>query len=435
MIHLDNSYEFPTFHVEGQVCRTNTPSNCAFRAYGAPPAMTITENMLYDACAELGMDPLKFRRDNLQRPGYESHYGQVMEESDVTMTACLDEVVARCDYHNLRQQVEEFNLNNQWRKRGVYLIPNKYGIGLPQTFGQAGALVNVFLDGSVVINHGGVEMGQGLHTKMIQIVASELNIPMDRIRVSASSNDKIPNPIPTGGSTGADLNGNALRDACQQIMARLAPLRAAAEKAPWEMLVQMAFGSRINLSAAGYYGVPDDKSPTFDPVTKKGKRWWYYTIGAACSLVEIDVLTGEHTLLSTELVMDVGQAINPAIDIAQIEAAFIQGYGWVSMENTTFSPEGKLQTRGHGEYNIPTIADCPAKFNVTLLKSERKEHILYSSKGIGEPPFFNGVSAYFAIKEAVRAARRDAGLAGKFQLKQPTIPEHVLAACARSPLA
>ena len=197
----------------------------------------------------------------------------------------------------------------------------------------------------------------------------------------------------------------------------------------------MAFGSRINLLGMVYYAVSVEEGINFDPVNKRGTRWWYYTVGAACALVEIDILTGEHTLLSTELVMDVGQAINPAIDIANIEAAFIQGYGWISMENTTFSPEGKLQTRGHSEYNIPSIADCPSKFNVTLLKSEVRKQLLYSSKGIGEPPFFNGVSVYFAIKEAVRAARQDAGLTGTFSLCQPTTPENVLKACQSSPLA
>ena len=429
MIHLDASYEFPTFHAEGETLWTNTPSNTAFRAYGAPPAMTITENMLYDACVELGLDPLQFRRNNLQRPGYVTHFGQVMEDGDVNMAACMDLVEERCDYQALKQQVEEFNLNNRWRKRGVYLIPNKYGIGLPAAYAQNGAMVHIYLDGSVLISHGGVECGQGLHTKMLQVVATELGIPMDRVRMADSSNDKVPNPIPTGGSSAADLNGPALRDACQQLMERLAPFRAAQEKVPWEMLVQMAFGSRVNLSAVGYYRVPAELN-TFDPVSKKGRRWWYYTVGASCSMVEIDVLTGEHTLLSTEIVMDVGTAVNPALDIANIEAAFIQGYGWISMEDTTFSPEGKLLTRGHSEYNMPTIADCPAAFNVTLLKGQGKEQLLYSSKGIGEPPFFNGVSVFFAIKEAVRAARREAHLSGKFQLQMPATPENVLEACA-----
>jgi len=295
-------------------------------------------------------------------------------------------------------------------------------------FSQGGALIHIFLDGSILIAHGGVECGQGLHTKMVQIVASELGVPMDKIRVSESATDSVPNPIPTGGSTAADLNGNALRDACEQIMERLAPFRQQDAKTPWELLVQMAFASRVNLSAVGYYRVPADRA-TFDPATKMGRRWWYYTLGAACSVVELDVLTGEHTLLTTDIVMDVGEAINPAIDISQVEAAFMQGYGWVAMEDTTFTSEGLLSSRGHAEYNIPSIGDCPPRFNVSLLQSPGKKHLLYSSKGIGEPPFFNGVSVYFAIKEAVRAAREDQGLQGKFQLQLPTTPEHVLKAC------
>jgi len=432
MIHLDASYEFPAFDVKGETCITNTASNTAFRAYGAPPAMTITENMLYDACVEIGMDPVEFRKANIQKPGYETHFGQVMNESDVTMGDCLDQVIKKSNYYQLKQEVEEFNLNNRWKKRGVYVIPNKYGVGMGQMFAQNGALVHIYVDGSVLISHAGIECGQGLHTKMLQVVAHELNIPIEKIRVSESANDKVPNPIPTGGSSAADLNGNALRDACAQINERLNPFREANSKAPWEMIVGMAFGSRVNLSAFGYYAVPKE-IVNFDSVTKKGRRWWYFTTGAACSLVEIDVLTGEHTLLSTNIVMDVGEAINPAIDIANIEAAFIQGYGWVAMEDTLYEPDGKLASRGMDEYNLPTIADCPREFNVTLLKGTKKKQILYSSKGIGEPPFFNGVSVYFAIKDAVLAARRDAGMSGKFILEQPTTPVNVRTACAQTP--
>jgi len=432
MIHLDASYEFPTFDVAGESCITNTASNTAFRAYGAPPAMTITENMLYDACVELGLDPVEFRKANLQQPGYETHFGQIVEESDVTMGACMDEVIKRCNYYELKNQVEEFNQNNRWKKRGVYLIPNKYGVGMPSAIAQNGALVHIYVDGSVLISHGGVECGQGLHTKMLQIVAHELGIPIDKIRVSESANDKVPNPIPTGGSSAADLNGNALRDACAQINDRLVPLREGFPKATWEMIVGMAFGSRVNLSAVGYFAVPKELC-NFDSVTKKGRRWWYFTTGAACSLVEIDVLTGEHTLLSTNIVMDVGEAINPAIDIANIEAAFIQGYGWVAMEDTLYGPNGNLLSRGHDEYNLPTIADCPREFNVTLLNEKKSKHVLYSSKGIGEPPFFNGVSVYFAIKDAVLAARKAAGLTGKFRLELPTTPDNVRHACGQAP--
>ena len=432
MIHLDASYEFPNFDVKGETCVTNTASNTAFRAYGAPPAMTIVENMMYDACVELGMDPVDFRKANLQKAGFETHFGQILEEADVTMGECMEEVIKRSNYHQLKQEVEEFNLNNRWKKRGVYVIPNKYGVGMPQMFAQNGALVHIYLDGSVLISHGGVECGQGLHTKMIQIVAHELGIPMEKIRVSESANDKVPNPIPTGGSSAADLNGNALRDACVQINERLSPFREGNPKAPWEMIVGMAFGSRVNLSAVGYYSVPTELI-NFDHVTKKGRRWWYFTTGASCSLVEIDVLTGEHTLLSANIVMDVGEAINPAIDIANIEASFIQGYGWVAMEDTLYGTDGKLLSRGLDEYNMPTIADCPREFNVTLLKGKKTKQVLYSSKGIGEPPFFNGVSVYFAVKDAVLAARRASGLAGKFNLEQPTTPDKVLQACSQSP--
>jgi len=304
---------------------------------------------------------------------------------------------------------------------------------MPQMFSQAGALIQVYTDGSVLVSHGGVECGQGIHTKMLQIVSQELSVPMDMMRISESANDKVPNPILTGGSSAADLNGNAIKDACEQLQARLAPLREAMPKASWQELVGMAFGSRINLSVVGYYAAQAGINP-FDPVTKWGRRWWYYTVGAACSVVELDVLTGEHKVLSTHIIMDVGEAINPAIDVANIEASFMQGYGWVSMEDTLFSSEGKLLSRGHSEYNMPTIADCPKQFDVTLLKGKKEKHILYSSKGIGEPPFFNGVSVYFAIKEAVRAARSDAGLKGKFSLKLPTTPANVIEACANNPL-
>jgi len=433
MYHLDASYEFPTFDSKGETYVTNTASNTAFRAYGAPPAMIITENMLFDACVEIGLDPVEFRKANLQKAGYETHFGQIMEESDVTMADCFDEVITKSNYYKLKQEVEEFNLNNKWKKRGVYVIPNKYGVGMPQMFAQNGALVHIYLDGSVLISHGGIECGQGLHTKMLQIVSLELGIPMNRIHVSESANDKVPNPIPTGGSSAADLNGNALVDACTQINDRLKSFKEAHPKAPWEMIVGMAFASRVNLSAYGFYAVPQEVV-NFDKTTKKGRRWWYYTTGAACSLVEIDVLTGEHTLISANIVMDVGEAINPAIDIANIEASFIQAYGWVSMEDTLYGPDGKLLSRGLDEYNMPTIADCPAEFNVTLLKGKNsKKHVLYSSKGIGEPPFFNGVSVYFAVKDAVQAARRDAGLTGKFSLQLPTNPDNVREACACVP--
>jgi len=348
----------------------------------------------------------------------------------------MDEVESRCNYQNLKKKVEEFNEKNKWKKRGVYILPYKYGIATPQMFAQQGAHVNVYADGSVLINHGGVESGQGLHTKMIQLVSRELEIPMSKIKVADTNNYHVPNPIPTGGSTGADLAGNALRDACQQIKARLAPIKEANPEAPWELVVYMAFGSRINLSAAGHFAVGLDKGLGYGAGggDKKGRRWWYFVLGAACTLVEVDILKGEHTVLSSDLTMDIGRAINPGIDTANIQAAWVQGYGLVTMENTIYSKEGKLMSRGADEYFLPTIKDCAKVLNINLLESEGRESVLYSSKGLGEPPLLNGMSVYFAIKEAVRAARSDAGLTGKFKLKLPTTPENVLEACANSPV-
>jgi len=421
--HLDGAYAFPNLDAYAETYKTNTPSNTAFRAFGAPPSQIITENMIYDACVELGLDPVEFRKANFQTAGYKNHRGQVLVESDVTMDVCMDTLLDSCNYAHQKKEVEEFNIKNMWKKRGLYALPNKFGVGYMGANAQANALVNIYVDGSVLISHGGAELGQGINTKMVQVVSHELGIPMDKIRVSENATDKIPNPIRTGGSETADVHGNALKDACDQINKRLAPLREANVGASWEMIIGKAFATCTNISASGHYKVPDG--------TAIPGGSWYFTIGASCSLVEIDVLTGEHKLLSTNLIMDVGEAINPAIDVAQIEGAFIQGYGWISMEDTTFEKDGKLSSRGHDEYNLPTIADCPREFNVSLLRSnKRKPHILYSSKGIGEPPFFNGVSVYFAIKDAVLAARKDAGLNGKFSLKLPTTPINVIEACA-----
>jgi len=423
--HMDAGYAFPAMKMDSMTYKTNTPSNTAFRGFGSPIAHITTENMVFDICVELGLDPVEFMKANLQQPGYVNHYEQVMDESDVTHGLCMDKVIQDSDYYNLRKEVEDFNINNTNKKRGLYLIPNKYGVGMAYGGAQGGALLNIYTDGSVLLSYAGIELGQGLQTKMIQIVAHELGITMDKIRVSESANDKVPNPTATGGTSTADLNGNALKNCCDQINERLQPLRDANPDGTWEDLVKKAYGSRVNLSASGYYVVPFERV-NFDMKTKKGNRWWYFTCGAAVSMVELDLLTGCHTLLSTNIVMDVGQAINPAIDIANIEAAFMQGYGWVAMEDTEFAKDGKLLSDGYDTYNLPTMSDCPKKFDVSLLKNgSTKEHILYSSKGIGEPPFFNGCSVYYAIKDAVHRARKERGATGRFDLHLPTTPDNV----------
>jgi len=428
MAHLDSGYDFPHFKSTGEAYKTNTASNTAFRAYGAPPAVTITENMIFDVCAELGYDQMEFRKNNLQKEGYVSHYDHPMTADDVTMDLCLEEVLKQVDYYNIKQEVEDFNNKNTVKKRGIACIPNKYGIGFPALFGKGGALLNIYMDGSVLLNVSGIEMGQGLHTKCAQIAASILGIDISRIKIDANTNRVVPNPIPTGGSTGTDLTGNAVNDACKQMLEKLAPFKKAQPDAPWEMLIMMAFGSGVNLSTTGHYQLPQERY-TFDPATGKGRRWWYYTCGASFTLVEVDLLTGQHSLLKTNIVYDVGESLNSAIDIGQIEAAFIQGYGYLTMEGVEYDSQGKLQTRGHDEYAIPSIADCPADFDVTLLRGNRKlDGVLYSSKGIGEPPFFAGQVAYFAIKDALVAAKKGAGKSGTVDLLTPATPINVLKA-------
>ena len=329
LIHLDNSYNFPAMEASGKVYVTNTPSNTAFRAFGAPPALTITENMLFDVCAEMNYDPVEFRRNNFQEEGYVTHFGQVLEPSDVTMKQCYEEMIKISRYEELRKEVDSFNAENTTKKRGIALLPNKYGIGIPPMIGHQGCLINIYTDGSVYVNIGGGEFGQGLFTKVAQIVSHELGIPMSRIRMGETTNKIVPNAMLTGGSTGADLSGNAARDACQKINEKLAPFKEAQPKAPWEMLIGMAFASRVNLSTTGYFRI-DTAKFTYDSATGQGRRWWYYSTGATMSLVELDLLTGEHTLLKASIIMELGEAINPAIDIANIEAAFIQGWKFFS---------------------------------------------------------------------------------------------------------
>ena len=428
MCQFENCYNFPNMVIRGKVYQTHTASNTAFRAYGAPPAMIITENMIFDICAEVGCDPLEFRYNNLQEEGYKTAYNQVMIAEDVSHKLCLDEMVEKTNYHELRKDVLEFNKSHKHKKRGIALIPNKYGVAMPTVNGQGACLLNIYLDGTVTLAVNGIELGQGLYVKMMQIASHELNIPMSKIHMSCASNKATPNPIPTGASATADLSGNAVRNACKKINDRMAPLREALPDATWEDYIDMAFARRINLSATGYYRTPDERY-TFDPITKVGQRWWYFTCGAAFSLVEVDLLTGEHTLVKANVIMDIGESINPAIDIANIEGAFIQGYGYMAMEDTLFNQKGRLVSRGHDEYNIPSIADCPREFNVHLLKGNKSNQcLLYSSKGIGEPPFFSGASVFFAVKDALLSAHREAGSSGTINLEAPCTPTNVLKA-------
>ena len=432
LIASSNCYQWASMLATGDTLRTNTPSNTAFRAYGSPPAFAITENMIFDICAELNLDPIEFRRRHFRKIGDVTHYGQELREDDCTVEECFDECITKSNYYNQLKAVEDWNREHKHKKRGISLLPFSYGVG--GAIGQAGALVNVHLDGSVVISIGGVELGQGLFTKMAQVASHELGAPLDCITVAESSTERVPNPNLTGGSSTADYCGGAVRDACLQLNSRLAPVKASQPEIGWKGWIFVAWNSKVNLSVAGHFTARKEWS-NYDKEQKKGNKFTYFVSGAACSIVEVDTLTGEHRLLSAHVVMDIGESLNPAIDIGQIEGAFMQGYGYLCMEDTLFSEQGHLLSTGHDTYTIPSIKDLPPIFNVSLLRKAtplENRRVLYSSKGVGEPPFLAGETAFFAVKAAVLAAREEVGKKGGGNLKAPAVPSNVIAAIGRS---
>ncbi|XP_050410577.1 xanthine dehydrogenase/oxidase isoform X2 [Patella vulgata] len=315
---------------------------------------------------------------------------------------------------------------NRWRKGGLSIIPLKYGIAFGlKMLNQAGALINVYTDGSVLLAHGGVEMGQGLHTKMIQVASATLGIPVDRIHIDETGTNTVPNTSATAASTGSDLNGMAVKIACEKISKRLEPYKN--EKgSTWNDWVLKAYSNRVSLSATGFY-----KSPGLghDPDTDSDNSFFYYSYGASCSEVEIDCLTGDHSVIRTDIVMDVGSSLNPAIDIGQIEGAFIQGYGLYMLEDYKISPSGTLITKGPGNYKIPSVGNIPRQFNVSLLKDKPNTRAVYSSKAIGEPPLLLSISVFMATKSAIMSARYETGRRGYFRLDSPATADCIRMAC------
>lgn len=332
------------------------------------------------------------------------------------------------NYNTRLEAVSEFNKLNRWRKRGIAFVPTTFGIAFTALFlNQAGALVHVYTDGSVLVSHGGTEMGQGLHTKMIQVASKALDIPSELIHISETSTDKVPNTSATAASAGSDLNGMAVLDACSKISERLAPYRKEFPDAGWKVWIFKAFFDRVSLSATGFYKTPDIG---YNMDTNSGNAFNYFTFGAACSEVEIDCLTGDHQVIRSDIVMDLGESINPAIDIGQVEGGFMQGYGLFTLEEMVFSPAGMVMSRGPGVYKLPGFADIPAELNVSLLRSASNPRAVYSSKAVGEPPLFLASSVFFAIKKAIQDARHEEGLEGYFNLISPASSARIRVACS-----
>ncbi|KAK6190386.1 hypothetical protein SNE40_002268 [Patella caerulea] len=421
---IDNVYKIPNFRAACHFCKTNIRSNTSIRTCGTVQAIFIIENILQHIIDKHGMDPIKVREMNFYQEGDRTHVNQIIQ--DCNIEACWQECINQCDYYNRKKQVEIYNRENRWRKRGISIIPLKHGVSIGViALNQAGALVNVYTDGSVLLAHGGVEMGQGLYIKMIQVASATLGIPADRIHTNEMSTSTVPNASVTAGSTGSDLNGMAVKFACEKICKRLEKYKN--EKgSSWNDWVKRAYEDRVSLSATGFYKAPD-LGP--DPSTNSENSFYYYSYGVGCSEVEIDCLTGDHTVLRTDIVFDVGTSLNPAIDIGQIEGAFVMGHGLHMLEHLKVTPSGTLLTKGPGNYKIPSVGNIPKVFNVSMLKGKPNKRAVYSSKAIGEAPMILSLSIFLAAKSAIMAARHETGIDGYFQFDCPATPDIIRMLC------
>lgn len=376
MFHFENSYFIPIVRVHAWVCRTNLPSNTAFRGFGGPQGMFAGEHIVRQVAHALRRDYIEVMRLNLYTEKQLTHYNQCLEYCRLQM--CWDECLKNANFDRRRSQIAEFNKTNRWRKRGISVVPTKFGIAFTALFlNQAGALLHVYKDGSVLLSHGGTEMGQGLHTKMIQVAARALDISPDLIHISETSTDKVPNTSATAASAGSDLNGMAVLDACNKINDRLSVYKKSMPDKDWFAWIAQAYMDRVGLSATGFYATPNIG---YDFATNSGNPFNYFTYGVACSEVEIDCLTGDHQVVRTDIVMDLGSSINPAIDIGQVEGGFMQGYGLFTIEEMIYSPQGMVMSRGPGVYKLPGFGDIPTVFNVSLLKGAPNPRAVYSSK-------------------------------------------------------
>lgn len=408
--HIDGCYLIPNVHVRGRLAKTNTVSNTAFRGFGGPQGMFIAESYMEEVADQLGMPVETLREVNFYKPHDITHFNQELKDWHVPLM--YKQVMTEADYPRRRSATTQFNATHKWKKRGLALIPTKFGISFTAIWlNQAGALVHIYHDGSVLVAHGGTEMGQGLHTKMAMIAAEALHVPLSAVHISETATNTVANTSSTAASASSDLNGYAIADACAQLNSRLGPYQQKlGADAPLAALAHAAYFDRVNLSANGFYRTPDI-GYVWGPNT--GQMFYYFTQGVAAAEVEIDTLTGDWTCLRADLLMDVGRSINPAIDYGQIEGAFVQGMGLFTTEELLWHrASGQLATRGPGTYKIPGFRDIPQVFNVSILKGVEWESLrtIQRSRGVGEPPLFMGSSVFFAIRDALKAARVEWGV-------------------------
>ncbi len=446
LTHVDNAYWVPHVRAVGYSCRTNRQSNTAFRGFGGPQGVVVMEDAIDRIAHHLGRDANEIRALNFYREGSdETPYGQKVDENH--LARCWAEVKQAGEWERRRAEVDAFNKANPVLKRGLGLFPLKFGISfnIPH-MNQAGALVHVYTDGSIRLNHGGTEMGQGLFVKVAQVVAEVFKVDIDRIRPSATSTAEVPNTSPTAASTGSDLNGWAAWEAANTIKQRMVAFAAEhfgaapddvefAESSvriakpgsnqvmSFSEMAKLCYLGRVSLSATGFYKTP---KVHWDPVAMRGRPFFYFSFGAAMAEVAIDTLTGESRVLRVDLVQDCGASLNPAIDLGQVEGAFVQGQGWLTCEELWWDKHGRLRTVGPSTYKIPGSRDVPAVFNVKLLENApSREATIFHSKAVGEPPLLLATAVWTALKDAI-AAVGDRKIA--VRLDAPATPERVLAA-------
>ncbi len=440
VFHSDNAYFLSDVEIASYRCKTNTQSHTAFRGFGGPQGVIVIEAIMGDIARRLGLDPMDVRMRNLY--GVEdrnvTHYQMKVEDN--ILEPLLSRLQETSHYRQRRHEIARWNASSPVIKRGIAITPVKFGISFTATFfNQAGALVHVYTDGSVQVNHGGTEMGQGLNTKVAQIVADELGVPFERVLATASDTSKVPNASATAASSGTDLNGRAAQFAARQVRERLIKYVAEHEGcAPeavviaqgqvsspkgtqsFEQLVDKAYHSRVQLWSDGFYKTPKIH---YEKHTLTGRPFYYFAYGAACSEVAIDTLTGENRVLKVDILHDVGTSINPAIDIGQIEGGFVQGMGWLTTEELVWNDKGYLSTHAPSTYKIPATGDVPAHFRVDLWPEPNREDNVFGSKAVGEPPFMLAISVWEAIRDAVAAAKGDSQ---PVVLNAPATAENVL---------
>ncbi|QEU96895.1 xanthine dehydrogenase molybdopterin binding subunit [Streptomyces kanamyceticus] len=445
LCHIDNTYWIPNARITGRIARTNKVSNTAFRGFGGPQGMLVIEDIMGRCAPLLGLDPMELRERNFYQRGQSTPYGQQVTQPE-RIAAVWEQVKENAGLAERRREIAAFNSAHPHTKRALAVTGLKFGISFNLTaFNQGGALVLIYKDGSVLINHGGTEMGQGLHTKMLQVAATTLGIPLHKVRLAPTRTDKVPNTSATAASAGADLNGAAVKNACEQLRERLLQVAATQlgssasdvrvvegvaralgndTELAWDDLVRTAYFQRVQLSAAGFYRT---EGLHWDAKTFRGTPFKYFAHGAAAAEVEVDGFTGAYRIRRVDIVHDVGDSLSPLIDIGQVEGGFVQGAGWLTLEDLRWDSgdgagRGRLLTQAASTYKLPSFSEMPAEFNVTLLEHASEEGAVYGSKAVGEPPLMLA----FSVREALRQAAAAFGPSGvAVDLASPATPEAV----------